>query len=149
MIIINYPEPDFKLKTEKGKDYIFDLYRKTWLLLTEEEWVRQNFIAFLVKDLQYPASLIAVEKLIMLGELKKRFDILVYNQATKPWLMVECKAPSIPLNEAVLQQVLRYNISMPVTYLVITNGQHTLVFEKKDRTLMPLHAMPRWPVSAL
>ena len=77
MLSINYPEPDFRIKKEEGKEFIFDALRRKWLLLTPEEWVRQNFIQYLIKIKKYPSSLIAIEKEIQLGELKKRFDILV------------------------------------------------------------------------
>lgn len=132
MIIVNYPEPAFRIKQEEGKDYLFDIIRKRWLLLTPEEWVRQNFIRYLVQVKSYPLSLIAVEKELRLGELKKRFDILVYDNNHQPWLMVECKAPEIKLTEAVLQQALRYNISVPVKYILITNGNETMGWEKGE-----------------
>ena len=144
MIIIPYPTPHFKLKTENGKDYIFDPNRKLWILLTEEEWVRQNMIAYLVKELNYPSTMIALEKEILLGELKKRFDILIYNSNFSPWMMIECKAPSIPLTPDVLQQVLRYNISLPVPYLVITNGTYSIVYQKSEGKLIELSALPDW-----
>lgn len=143
MILIDYPPPDFKLKTENGRDYVFDANRKCWILLTQEEWVRQNFIAYLVKKINYPATVIAIEKEIKLGELKKRFDILIYDQSIKPWMMVECKAPSIKLDSMVLQQVLRYNISVPVKYLVITNGGQTIVYKKSNK-LEVCDALPSW-----
>ncbi|MBA2499071.1 MAG: type I restriction enzyme HsdR N-terminal domain-containing protein [Chitinophagaceae bacterium] len=148
MFNIQYPEPDFKLKKEKDRDFIFDPYRKIWLRLTGEEWVRQNFIAYLVKELQYPASLIAIEKEIMLGELKKRFDILVYDPSFHPWMMIECKAPSVPLSASVLQQVLRYNISLPVTYLVITNGNFSMAYSKYEGDLVTLQHLPTWEVAS-
>ncbi len=132
MIIVNYPEPAFRIKQEEGKDYLFDTIRKRWLLLTPEEWVRQNFIRYLVQVKSYPLSLIAVEKELRLGELKKRFDILVYDNEHQPWLMVECKAPEIKLTESVLQQALRYNISVPVKYILITNGNETMGWEKGE-----------------
>ena len=144
MIKVNYPEPVFRFKEENGKEMIFDLIRKQWLLLNEEEWVRQNFIQFLVQELKYPAELIAVEKEIQLGELKKRFDILVYDSDHKPWMLVECKANDILLNEKVLHQVLRYNISMPANFLVITNGQFTYAWEKINGELKEVQQMPVW-----
>src|SRR4030095_6603568 len=124
MVVINYPKPDFRIRKEGEKEFIFDGLRKKWLLLTPEEWVRQNFIQYLVRTRKYPAALIAVEKEILLGELKKRFDILVYDSHHRPWMMIECKGQEIPLNENTLQQVLRYNISVPVEFLLITNGGH-------------------------
>lgn len=128
MLNINYPEPGFRIKEEDGKDFIFDSLRKKWIVLTPEEWVRQNFVHYLLQVKNYPASLIAIEKEIKLGELKKRFDILVYNKNHQPWMMIECKAAVIKLDEKVLEQVLRYNISVPVKYLIVTNGSQCLVW---------------------
>ncbi|MEI9943045.1 MAG: type I restriction enzyme HsdR N-terminal domain-containing protein [Chitinophagaceae bacterium] len=97
-----------------------------------EEWVRQNFIQYLIQVKKYPSSLIALEKMIELGELKKRFDILVYDTDHKPWMIVECKASSVELNETVLHQLLRYNISMPAEYLIITNGEYSYGWQRKE-----------------
>ncbi len=145
MIHLNYPEPDFKLKKEKGQNYIFDPLRKIWLLLTPEEWVRQNFVNYLVRILGYPASLIALEKELLLNDLKKRFDILVYNKEHQPWMLVECKAAGIKLNDAVLQQLLRYNISIPVSYIVITNGADTYSWQMDKGRVLSLKKLPDWP----
>jgi hypothetical protein len=142
MINVQFPEPGFKIKKEGEKRYIFDAIRKMWLLLTEEEWVRQNFVAYLIKELNYPSSLIALEKEIYLNDLKKRFDILVYDKMHQPWMMVECKAPIVALSEDVLQQVLRYNIPVPVKFIMITNGEKTMGWEKKDGVLVKLQQMP-------
>ena len=142
MLTIEYPKNDFRFKREAGKEFIFDELRKQWLRLSPEEWVRQNFIQYLVQVKQYPASLIAQEKKIVLGELTKRFDILVYNQQIEPWMMVECKASTIPLKEHILEQVLRYNISVPVPYLIITNGSQTAGFKKEGGRLVELLELP-------
>jgi hypothetical protein len=144
MIAVNFPEPVFRLKKEKDVEFIFDNIRKQWLVLNEEEWVRQNFVQYLIQTLHYPAAFIAIEKEIMLGELKKRFDILVYNKAHRPWMMIECKATAIGLTDAALQQVLRYNISVPVSFLVITNGRFTYGWERSDRQLNLIQQMPLW-----
>jgi len=142
MLTINYPEPEFRIKKEGGKEYIFDMLRKKWLQLTPEEWVRQNFIQYLIKVKGYPASLIAVEKEIQLGELKKRFDILVYYTDLRSRMMIECKAGDVKLDESVLQQVLRYNMSVPVQYIVITNGNLNLAWEKKNNALSDINELP-------
>ena len=144
MLSIQFPEPIFRLKKEKEKDFIFDSLRKKWLLLTPEEWVRQNFVQYLIQVKNYPADLIAQEKVLQLGELKKRFDVLVYDRHHKPWMMIECKAPEIKLDEGVLQQVLRYHISIPVGFLIITNGQTSYGWEKKGMNLQLLSNMPDW-----
>lgn len=143
MITVAYPEPHFKTTIIGGKRAIFCLVRKRWMVLTPEEWVRQNFIAYLVSVLNYPASLIAVEKEIQLGELNKRFDILVYNGQHQPWLMVECKEPAVPLSEDVLQQVLRYGMAMPVSYVVITNGAVTVGWRREGSGLVMVEELPR------
>ena len=132
MIHINYPQPEFRIKKEQEQEFIFDALRKRWLLLTGEEWVRQNFIQYLTRIMDYPSSLIAMEKEIRLGDLKKRFDILVYDRNHAPWMMVECKASSVTLNESVLEQVLRYNISVPVEFIVISNGSSTYGWQRKE-----------------
>lgn len=142
MLNVQFPPPAFRTKAEGGKRFIFDVIRKAWLVLTEEEWVRQNFVAYLVDVMAYPASLIALEKEILLNGLKKRFDILVYDSSHQPWLMVECKAPGVRLSEEVLQQALRYNVSVPVTFIVITNGETTVGWEKAGEGLRMLERMP-------
>jgi hypothetical protein len=144
MVIINYPEPDFRIKKEEGKEFIFDALRKKWLLLTPEEWVRQNFVQYLIKTKNYPSSIIAIEKEVQLGELKKRFDILVYDNNHQPWMMIECKAAEIKLDDAVLQQALRYNISVPVKYIVITNGSYTYAWQKENNGLQLINEVPWW-----
>jgi hypothetical protein len=142
MMLIHYPEPGFRIKEADGKEMIFDSLRKKWLLLTPEEWVRQNFVQYLISVKTYPPALIALEKVISLGELKKRFDILVYNNNHRPWLMVECKSANITLNEAVLQQALRYNISVPVEFIIITNGVYTYGWQRTKEGLVTLTELP-------
>lgn len=124
MIKIPFPQHSYKIKNENEKQLIFDECRKQWLILTPEEWVRQNFLRYLIQVKHYPSSLIAVEREIVLGNLKKRFDIVVFKNA-KPWMIVECKEMNAELNEAVIKQILNYNISLQASYLVITNGRET------------------------
>lgn len=144
MISINYPPHEFRLKNDEGKDFIFDEWRRIWVRLTPEEWVRQNFLNYLVRVKGYPASLIAVEKEIQLGELKKRFDILVYDRNHGPWMLVECKAMGVALTGEVLQQVLRYGMVMPAVFLVITNGNHCLGWAKENDVLVESRRFPEF-----
>ena len=144
MIAVNYPPPAFKIKQENEQHFVFDAIRRTWLLLTEEEWVRQNFIQYLITELHYPSTLIALEKELELNGLKKRFDVLVYDQEHQPWMLIECKAPQIELNDAALEQVLRYHMSIPVPFLVITNGQSTYGWQKVNYELKLLDKLPEW-----
>jgi hypothetical protein len=144
MITVQYPEPKFKIKTKENKQFIFDELRKVWLMLTEEEWVRQNFVNYLIVILKYPSTVIALEKEIILNDLRKRFDILVYNKDLKPWMLVECKSSTVQLNEKVLQQVLRYNISVPVKFIILTNGDYTIGWMKESGSLNVMTQMPEW-----
>jgi hypothetical protein len=143
MIKINYPPYDFRIKDEGGKELIFDEFRKLWVRLTPEEWVRQNMLQYLVQVKKYPASLIAIEKEIALGELRKRFDILVY-KASRPWMVIECKEMNVPLNSATIKQVLNYNISLQTDFLIITNGTETHGFGLGDAKAEPLECFPEY-----
>ncbi len=143
MIKITYPLYDYRIREEAGKEWIFDPFRKQWTRLTPEEWVRQNFLQYLVQQEKYPASLIAVEKEIQLGELKKRFDILVYKN-DKPWMVIECKEMQTVLDEGVLRQVLHYNISLGAPFVVVTNGQFTNAFLVQDVKLTELSNLPSY-----
>jgi hypothetical protein len=143
MIKIEYPEPRFRTKNENGKDWIWDEFRKRWIQISPEEWVRQNFLQWLVQIKKIPASLIAVEKEIRMGELKKRCDIIVYKSSV-PWIIVECKEMCVKLDEAVIKQILNYNISLRVQYLVITNGSDTFAFELKEGKMLMLTEIPNF-----
>ena len=142
MIKIEYPPYQPKIKKKAGKEFIFDEFRKRWVILTPEEWVRQNVLQYLTQTKKYPASLIAIEKEIKLGELKKRFDIVVYDRNSKPWMIIECKEMNVPLDKTVLNQVLRYNISLNVPYLVITNGSYCMALLIKDNAMTEINSLP-------
>ena len=142
MIPIAYPEPDFKIQNREGYRMIFDELRRKWVTLTPEEWVRQNFLKYLVSVKNYPPSLIAIEKEIRLGELTKRFDILVYDRGHQPWMLIECKEMDTSLEQRTLDQLLRYHMSVPVPYLVITNGAFCAGFAKENGSLIEMDLIP-------
>ncbi len=144
MIKVVFPPASFQIKEKDAKELIFDEIRKNWIILTPEEWVRQNFIHYLIQTQNYPAALIGVEKEISLGELKKRFDVLVYDRNHQPWMMIECKAMDVELSEKVLEQIIRYHVSVPVPYIVITNGSYTYAWKKKEGRLISLDEMPEF-----
>lgn len=141
MILIEYPDPLLRFKTEKDRKYIFDSFRKKWVVLTPEEWVRQHFLHLLVHQ-GVPESMMAVEKEFRMGELNKRFDILVYDRLHQPWLMVECKAPEVTLDQQVLDQLLRYHSSIPVPYLLVTNGPVAYAWAKQPQGWIVCDAIP-------
>ena len=116
--------PDHGVKTKhagKGMQ-VFDPFRRRWVALTPEEWVRQHFLNFLVHDLGCPAALVSVERHLVLNELSKRADIVVHGRDGKPLLLVECKAPSVPIGQQTFEQAARYNMVFKLRYLMVTNG---------------------------
>ena len=119
---LNLPEYDFIYKTIDSEIHIFDIIRKKNVMLTPEEWVRQNFLMFLINAKQFPKSLIAVEKSIKYNTLTKRFDILIHDNYGKPLIIVECKAPHIDITQDVFDQIARYNMVLKVEHLIVTNG---------------------------
>jgi hypothetical protein len=141
MIKIEYPAKKPQIKTEGGKEWIFCFNRKKWMVLTPEEWVRQNFLLFLTEVLKYPAALIAVEKQLLLGDLKKRFDIVVYKNAV-PFVLVECKEMNVPVSQKTLDQVLRYNINLQAGYFFVTNGTACYGFKIEDGRLEYIEKFP-------
>jgi hypothetical protein len=143
MIVLQYPSYPFKIKALQGKDQIFDPFRKSWVLLTPEEWVRQNLLQYLVQNLHYPASLIAVEKEIKLGELSKRFDIVVYKNEL-PWMIIECKEAMIALNEKTMLQILQYQQVLMAQYLFMSNGHETLGAKIESGKLQALQNFPEY-----
>jgi hypothetical protein len=143
MIVLQYPSYPFKIKALNGKDQIFDPFRKTWVLLTPEEWVRQNLLQYLVQNLQYPSSLIAVEKEIKLGELSKRFDIVVYKNEM-PWMIIECKEAKVRLNEKTMEQILQYQQVLTAQYLFISNGHETMGAKIESGKLQALQNFPEY-----
>lgn len=142
MVTISYPRPDFRIRNEQGIEQIFDPIRKIWLTLTPEEWVRQNFLQYLLQVMKYPSTLVAIEKGILLGEVKKRFDLLVYDNEHRPWMLIECKSMDILLSEETLQQALRYNSSVQVRYIIITNGNDCYAWQKQGNDLELIDRLP-------
>ena len=143
MIILNYPAYPFKIQLVEGKDQIFDPLRKSWIILTPEEWVRQNILQYLVQTCKYPASLIAVEKTIHLGELKKRFDIVVYKNDT-PWMIIECKEAQVEISEKTMHQILQYQQVLTASYLIMTNGHRTFGAKIASGKLQALQSFPEY-----
>jgi len=119
---LNLPPFDPKIKKEEGKVWIFDIIRKKHIVLTPEEWVRQHFIHHLITDLKYPRSLFKIETGLTFNTLQKRSDIVVCDREAKPWMLIECKSPSIKLSQKAFNQIAVYNMSVGAKYLAVTNG---------------------------
>lgn len=101
---------------------ILDTIRRKYVRLTPEEWVRQNFINYLVNEGKYPPGLIGVEVNFLINKLKRRVDILVHDRSGKPVMIIECKEPAVKIDDKVFEQIVTYNIGLKVPYIVVTNG---------------------------
>ena len=132
------------IRIANNTKYILCVVRKKWLVLTPEEKVRQFILHKLVNEHQYPLKYISVEKTLKVNELKKRYDIVVFNQQLQPKILVECKAEYIDIKENTLQQIATYNIKLQVPYLMVTNGNNNFYFEIKDETSVQIINLPKF-----
>ncbi|MDR0430689.1 MAG: type I restriction enzyme HsdR N-terminal domain-containing protein [Tannerellaceae bacterium] len=122
MLPLNLPGFDAKVIRKDGKPVIFDPLRRKYVALTPEEWVRQHFINYLMTERKYPKDLLANEITINLNNTTKRCDTIVYNRFLNPVMVIEYKAPSVMVKKTVFDQIARYNISLRVPYLIVSNG---------------------------
>ncbi len=123
---------------------ILDTIRKKYVKLTPEEWVRQNFIRYMVNEGKYPPGLIGVEIMSKYNDLKKRVDILVHDRSGRPVLIVECKSPDIKIANEVFEQIATYNMGFKVPYLVVTNGidHYACKIDHEQKKYMFLNVIP-------
>jgi len=122
MEALNLPTYSFKIKSEGQRKYIFDGVRKKYIQLTPEEWVRQNFVQFLIQEKKYPESLISIEMFFKINKLMKRSDIVIFNKQGNPVVIVECKSPGVKISQDTFDQIASYNMKFKVDYLIVTNG---------------------------
>lgn len=122
MLQLNLPKYNFRIKKQDEKLLIFDSQRKRYVALSPEEWVRQHFIRFLIEEKEYPAAYLAVEKQLNMNGMKKRCDAILYNNNAKPIMIIELKAPNVPISQATFDQVAVYNAKLKVNLLMISNG---------------------------
>ncbi|MBT8196848.1 MAG: type I restriction enzyme HsdR N-terminal domain-containing protein [Bacteroidia bacterium] len=135
MLKLNLPECDLKVRSLKQSKQIFDVIRKKYVELTPEEWVRQNLIHFLINDQKYPANYFSVEKMLRVNKSPRRTDVVIYDNNLNPWMIIECKAPTIDLDESVLFQATKYNSVLGAKYLLISNGMQSFIFEYENETI--------------
>ena len=119
---LNFPSYTFRFKNNENKVSIFDEIRKKFIILTPEEWVRQHVILYLLEEMKYPKSMINVEKVLKVNDLRKRYDGVVFNPDGSIFLLIECKAPEIKIGQLTFDQIARYNMTLKADYLMVTNG---------------------------
>ena len=146
MQALNFPKYKFKLKSNENKVFIFDIIRKKYLVLTPEEWVRQHILHFLIYDMKYPISLIAVERQIRVNSTNKRFDILVFNTDGLPNIIVECKAPSVRITQETFDQLARYNMTIDANFFMVSNGldHYFCTIDHQNKRYQYLKTLPKY-----
>ena len=142
MLQLNLPVFDYKIKKKDGRLCIWDSIRKKYIVLQPEEWVRQHFINYLVAHKNIPSSRISLEYGQQYNTLAKRCDIVVWDENLKPFLLVECKASHIEINESVFFQAATYNSSLDVKYMVLTNGMVHQYYMKEASGFIALGELP-------
>lgn len=144
MTRLNLPPFEIKLRGTKARPQISDILRKKYIALTPEEWVRQHFVHFLVEHKGYPAALMANEIQLKVGEKTLRADSVLYSRDLKPRMIIEYKAPHIPITQKVFDQISIYNMLLHVDYLVVSNGlQHYICkMDYNDKKYLFLEDIP-------
>ena len=127
MISLNLPSFDIKIRREGNRAVVLDPLRRRWVALTPEEWVRQHFVNLLVSEKHYPATLVANEVQLSVGEKVMRADTVVYDRTLRPRMIVEYKAPTIAITQKVFDQISVYNLLLRVDYLAVSNGRQHYV----------------------
>lgn len=121
---LQLPAYSFRTSGKEGKTLIFDEFRRRWITLTPEEWVRQNFLKYLTSEKHFPPALISVEKKVNIHGLTQRFDLLVYDRKGKPLLVGEFKAPGVMISQTAFDQAIRYNSMLLAPYFLVSNGMN-------------------------
>jgi type I site-specific restriction endonuclease len=122
--LLNLPTYLFRIKEKGGKKIVFDTFRRKWVSLTSEEWVRQNFIRYLTEEKHYPLALISVECSIRMNQQNFRADVVIFSKTGEPFIIIECKAPEVKVSQEAFDQIVRYNMQLKVKYLMVTNGMN-------------------------
>ena len=138
-----------KLHISEDGRQIFDPIRKNWVRLTPEESVRQTIILYLTEEKKYPPGRIAVERQIKYNNLSKRYDLVIYNKAGRPEILVECKSPRGSLNQKSLDQTQLYNEVLGAKFLWISNGIVNMIFQcdYSDQSVQIIDEVPLYSAS--
>lgn len=127
-----FPPYDIPLETAADKQWIYDVIRRKWVVLQPEEWVRQHLVHYMVRAKGVSPNLISVEKEIRYRDLRKRFDVVVFDRKGQPFVLCEVKAPQVPVNQDTLNQIARYNESLQAPHLLLTNGLMLAFFSRQE-----------------
>ena len=141
MFRLNLPQYEINITEKDGKRLIFDFLRRKYVALTPEEWVRQHFTHYLVEHKGYPKGLLGNEIELHIGDKKLRCDTLLYNKEAQPRMIIEYKAPTIPIQQKTFDQIAAYNLLLKVDFLVISNGREhyccQMNYEQRQYRFLP------------
>ena len=141
---LKLPPIQARLEVRDGQELIFDEIRKKFLILTPEEWVRQHFLHLLINHLNYPRGLFQVERQHTYAQSAKRSDIVVLNKSGAPFLLVECKACDVRINQQTLEQIALYNKTLAAEYIAVTNGLEHFIWKKNEDGYLQLDRFPTY-----
>lgn len=143
---LNFPKYNFRFKNNENKTLIFDIIRKKFVILTPEEWVRQHTLHFLITEKKYPVSYINVEKQLLLNDTAKRYDIVIFKNDGDVEIIIECKAPSVTINQVSFDQIARYNLALNSNLLMVTNGltHYFCKMDIKNKKYFFLRDLPKY-----
>lgn len=144
MLDLQFSNYDFKIKEDHNQQKIFDIIRKKFVVLTPEEWVRQHIIHYLITALKYPKGLISVEKEIRVNQLKKRYDIVVFDTFQNPWMLIECKEPEVVISDSTLEQLMRYHQVLQCPFWMLTNGKSSFCAKIEAGNIRWLNELPTY-----
>ena len=141
---LNLPLYSFRFREQTGKKQIFDGFRRKWVMLTPEEWVRQNFARYLTEVKHFPSSLVALERSLRINQHDFRTDVVLFSKSGNPLVVVECKAPEVKITQQVFDQIARYNLELRVSCLIVTNGlaHYCCRFDQDQQTYTFLQEIP-------
>jgi type I site-specific restriction endonuclease len=144
---LNFPPIPARMQhTADGIMQVFDIIRKKFVVLSPEEWVRQHLIHYFVNEKEVPLSMISVEKQLFLNGTKRRTDVVIYSNALKPLAIIECKAPSVILDQKAVNQILRYNLTLNVPYIFISNGNRHISLKISNSIPEVLKEFPKYAI---
>ena len=143
---LNLPEYKLKLRKENDKPFVFDIFRKKYVSLTPEEWVRQQFAQYLINELNYPPNLIATEYSLKVNLLAKRCDIVAFNRKGEAIVIVECKSTAVDITQDVFDQIATYNMKLNVKLLIVTNGlkHYCCITNKNNSSYTFMKSIPEY-----
>lgn len=141
---LNLPPIKLSAIEREGRTLVFDIVRNNYVVLTPEEWVRQHIVAYLISHCNVPLRSITEEYPVNINSTAQRADVVVFNPQAKPWILVECKAPEVKIDNTVFNQAARYNSIIQAQYIILTNGLTHYCLEKCDNEYVPLTSFPHY-----